>query len=582
MSERYVWNARMPEWGYGLVRSVTGKKLDILFEHGGRRLLRQDFADLEEVDPESIDDDSPLHDRKQWRRLESQKAFQAEFGRMLARFLEVFPGGFTDPRYIASERDYKLKAIAFAGEHLTAEALEQTRQSGGSAAIVEAILSATTLTNLIHPRWERSLLSAIPEAHHDALADAFINLLHGADDYAQRLTDFARLLAEFRAGKWTIATYFGFLLRPDEHPFVKPDAVRYAAKALQQELHYTAQPNPRTWRNIVRLYADVGARLTAEGHPPADTIDIQTFLWVGGPGYEQASVGLEATEAPAPVAAEAAEPEEAAEPAEPAEPAEATAEEPAEEEDREVGIAVSIAPAAPAAPRRRRWTDADHGEVIAAYFWMQDQERQSRPLDRGEVYEDLETGALAGHDSQEIRRAMLHVSAALVEIGRPHLRWLAPPASPDADLTERLVPLVRARLTEARKLYAPTELPDELLERSHAISVGGLTRCPPGRRHPEKTTQTVTVWRRDPAVRAWVIRRAASTCEHCGTPSPYVDRFGAFLQLFNPRPFSAGGSDTVENTAAICPNCLHLAELGFNRPGMLEQLYQNVSELVRE
>ena len=27
MEKRYVWNAKMPEWGYGLVRSKVGKKL---------------------------------------------------------------------------------------------------------------------------------------------------------------------------------------------------------------------------------------------------------------------------------------------------------------------------------------------------------------------------------------------------------------------------------------------------------------------------------------------------------------------------------------------------------------------------
>ena len=96
MANQYVWNAKMPEWGYGLVRTITGKKLDILFEHGGRRLRRRDFAALEEVDPASIADDSPLNDRKQWRRLETQKAFRAEFGRMLSRFLEIFPQGFAD------------------------------------------------------------------------------------------------------------------------------------------------------------------------------------------------------------------------------------------------------------------------------------------------------------------------------------------------------------------------------------------------------------------------------------------------------------------------------------------------------
>lgn len=588
VAARYVWNAKMPEWGYGLVRSVNGKKLDILFESGGRRLLRQDFAALEDVDPSSIDDDSPLHDRKQWRRLESQKAFRAEFGRMLTRFLEIFPQGFADPEFEAVERTYKLQAIAYAGEHFTAEALAATREAGGSAAIIEQIMAATTMTNLIHPRWERAKLAAIPEDAYDAFADAFINLLHGSDEYAQRLTDFGDFLAPYSAGKWTIATYFGFLFRPDSFPFVAPNSVRYAAKALKREIYYTAQPNPRTWLRIVELYADVRDRLTAEGHAPADTVDIQTFLWIGGPGYEQAQAWRAQQadpDAPDAVLDSPARPEPVKPRATKARKAKATPKAAAKTEaaakPRTITRKAVRKVQAPAAPVARSWSAEDYTAAVEAYFWMQDQEKQSQPFDRAEVYKDLEVGALSGLSSQDLRRTMLHISAALVEVSRPALTWLEPPTAPDAELLAVLVPLVRVRLTEARKLYAPTAEQEELLERSHTIAQR-LSRKPAGLRHPEKTTHTVTVWQRDPAVRAWVLRRASGACEYCSDKVQYADIHHSFLKLFNLRSFVTGGSDTVENTVALCPNCFQVAEFGNNRTIFVEVLYNKLSELVRE
>ena len=583
VAKRYVWNAKMPEWGYGLVRSVNGKKLDILFESGGRRLLRQDFAALEEVDPSSIGEDSPLHDRKQWRRLESQKAFRAEFGRMLTRLLEIFPQGFADPEFAAVERTYKLQAIAYASEHFTEAALAATRSAGGSAAIIEQIMTAAGMTNLLHPRLERAKLASIPEDAHDSFADAFINLLHGPDDYARRLTDFGAFLHPYGGGKWTIASYFGFLLRPDACPFVAPNSVRYAAKALKREIYYTALPNPRTWLRIVELYADVCDRLTAEGHAPADTVDIQTFLWICGPGYEQAQAWraqqadpdapdavLDSPARPAPVKPKSTR----------TRAVKAKTETKTKTKPRTIIRKASRKSRTPAAPVARTWGAEDYSAAVDAYFWMQNQEKQSRPFERSEVYKDLEVGALLGLSSQDLRRTMLHISAALVEVNRPALTWLAPPSSPDTELLAVLVPLVRARLTETRTIYAPTAVLETLHERSHTIGQR-LARLPAGLLHPEKTTQTVTAWQRDPAVRAWVLRRADGACEYCSDPVQYADTHSTFLKLFNPRSFITGGPDSVDNTVALCPNCFQVGELGNNRTIFVEVLYNKLSVLSR-
>ena len=558
MVNRYVWNSKMPEWGYGLVRTVAGKKLDILFEHGGRRLLRRDFAALEDVDPASIADDSPLHDRKQWRRLETQKAFRAEFGRMLSRFLEIFPKGFADSDLAANEREYKLKAIAYAQANLTAEALAATREEGGDAAVFETIMAAVELTNLIHPRWERTKLAGIPEDERGAVIDAFINLLHGEEEYARRLTDFYKSIVDYGAGKWTICSYFGFIFQPEAHPFVRPADVRYAAKALKQEIHYAAQPNPRTLRAIEQLYADVRERLIAEGHAPTDTIDIQTFLWVGGPGYEKYREARE-KDGGIPIPAD-----------------------PKPVKKKRKSRTVASKPAA-AAPEKKDWSDQERTESVEAYFWMQEQEKQARNFDRNVLYASLEAGPLKGHSSQEIRRIMLHISAALIDVNRPYLEWLAAPQSPDAELLAALIPVVRARLTDAWKLRAPTADHDALLQCSHTIATErGLPRAPAGRRKPEKATLEVATWKSDPAVRAWVLRRANNCCEGCGEPARYIDPLGTFFKMFRLQPFAEGGMDTIENTAALCPNCFQEAEYGPHRTAFLERLCNRVPELQRQ
>lgn len=50
--------------------------------------------------------------------------------------------------------------------------------------------------------------------------------------------------------------------------------------------------------------------------------------------------------------------------------------------------------------------------------------------------------------------------------------------------------------------------------------------------------------------------RANGICELCAKPAPFEDKFGIpFLETHHIIFLSKGGTDTVDNVAAICPNC---------------------------
>ena len=70
-----------------------------------------------------------------------------------------------------------------------------------------------------------------------------------------------------------------------------------------------------------------------------------------------------------------------------------------------------------------------------------------------------------------------------------------------------------------------------------------------------RTAQT-KLYKRDPVIAAYVKRRANGCCQLCGLPAPFCDANGdPYLECHHIDWLSKGGEDSVDNCAALCPNC---------------------------
>jgi len=75
-------------------------------------------------------------------------------------------------------------------------------------------------------------------------------------------------------------------------------------------------------------------------------------------------------------------------------------------------------------------------------------------------------------------------------------------------------------------------------------------------RKPKKILVETMVFVRDPTVAEYAKRRANGRCDLCGKNSPFLDSQGRpYLECHHVVWLARGGSDTVENTCALCPNC---------------------------
>jgi len=204
------------------------------------------------------------------------------------KFLEFFPGGFRDPDYLESERDYKwhsherwerslghveFRALLRRGEFAEAarRAVRVEQQSRHSMmfsfekmALRDAIKSATGARDF---------------------AEGLYAFLHGSENAELRFKQWIDVVAglprrQTRVLTWPLVTVFGFIAKPQTHIFFKPMVTRSAAREYGFDLQYTSKPNWETYGSLLEFAARV--RRDQRSLRPRDMIDIQSFIWVQG------------------------------------------------------------------------------------------------------------------------------------------------------------------------------------------------------------------------------------------------------------------------------------------------------------
>jgi 5-methylcytosine-specific restriction protein A len=76
------------------------------------------------------------------------------------------------------------------------------------------------------------------------------------------------------------------------------------------------------------------------------------------------------------------------------------------------------------------------------------------------------------------------------------------------------------------------------------------------RSKPGTRTVITTTYDRDQYVVEYARRRANGICDLCEEPAPFRDKNGRpYLEVHHIEWLSRSGQDTVDNTAALCPNC---------------------------
>ena len=278
IKDQFVINKRMPQWGLGKVISIINQELsEVFFEHSGyHKFYRKNnplsVSDAAEATPtifEHLSTGDLTEDKK--------SAFQ-DLLLSQENFLQEFPQGFSDPKYIQRERAGKEEAHLLACELLNEKSLQKLLDATAFDEICQRALKIAGKLSLLFPNEKAALREGLKEENmQEAFALSLFDLLHGKDELESRFDAWAKTLKSIEVDKWSTASYFLFVMYPERYMFVKPAITQAVAAMSAFNISLTPRINWRTYEKILSFSDYIKEKLHLL--EPKDMIDIQSFMW---------------------------------------------------------------------------------------------------------------------------------------------------------------------------------------------------------------------------------------------------------------------------------------------------------------
>lgn len=220
------------------------------------------------------------------------------------------------------------------------------------------------------------------------------------------------------------------------------------------------------------------------------------------------------------------------------------------------------------------WTEDELRAAVEAYVDMQRKERTGERFTKKGYYEKLAAKYKRTDKAFEYR--MQNISYVLSVLGREWISGL----KPAKNIGAKNAAVIEALLAKAEGQKTAPTAEFEITVRE---AVKKPLAKPSGEKHPSAAVTDVTQFRRDPAVKAWVLQQANGRCECCGDLAPFRGSDGLpYLEVHHVRQLAAGGSDTVENAVAVCPNCHRELHYGENSRALVGRLYARLDRIEPE
>ena len=221
--------------------------------------------------------------------------------------------------------------------------------------------------------------------------------------------------------------------------------------------------------------------------------------------------------------------------------------------------------------------------AVQAYLGMLCSELKGEAYNKAQVNRELREGPLAGRTKASVEFRMQNISAALYELKMPYIAGYLPARNIGSTVKEKMVELLKQNDIEFLAAYVPTADVCALSTKVTSLRQQAYLKMPPGSTHPQLTVKATSSYVRDPAVKAWVLKKAEGICEGCNHPAPFVGNDGLpYLEVHHVMPLASHGSDTPTNTVALCPNCHRRCHYSNDSDEFKLRLYEKIPRLKLE
>jgi hypothetical protein len=204
----------------------------------------------------------------------------------VGHFLEVYPGGFTDPRYVEGSKGragrWHAGQALFAKRMGEGELQRLVEEGDVTAFAARAREIDGRLAPLHPPADEGAVAEALADAETArpfmlALAELLAVPSPGRARF-DRLFAAARALPVEPGRQWLVATLFPFLAVPDRHVLVRPRITFLGAERLGCDVRAEPSPNWATYAAVRSVEERLLERLAPQG--AKDLVDVEAYLYV--------------------------------------------------------------------------------------------------------------------------------------------------------------------------------------------------------------------------------------------------------------------------------------------------------------
>ncbi|MCL6264935.1 HNH endonuclease [Flagellimonas myxillae] len=221
------------------------------------------------------------------------------------------------------------------------------------------------------------------------------------------------------------------------------------------------------------------------------------------------------------------------------------------------------------------WTHEELRASVESYLDIQRRIREGEKPIKKRYYERL--SEQYGRSIKAFEYRMQNISYVLSLQGREWLSGLTPRSNVGTNIAVQIEDMIsRIESREPNPVVAfETKVKSALTNKN--------LEKPIGNEAPKRNVSSISDFERDFKVKAWVLKNANGKCEFCSNPAPFETNSGIpYLEVHHVRRLADGGSDKIENTVALCPNCHKEFHYGINRKEIVVELYRKVPRLIFE
>ena len=223
----------------------------------------------------------------------------------------------------------------------------------------------------------------------------------------------------------------------------------------------------------------------------------------------------------------------------------------------------------------RKWSNIELTDSINAYLRMQNLLNSNKKIVKKDFYKELSSK----HDRtiKAFEYRMQNISYVLSLHGREWIKGLRPAENVGTNVIKQIEKILSQ--IEKRPLEQKIIFESEV----QAILKKNPIEIPTGVIKPKKKETISFTHERSAKNKAWILHNSKGVCEICLKPAPFKTKNGvSYLEVHHVKRLCDGGSDTPQNTVALCPNCHKEIHYGLNSKLLVNSLYNSLTRLVKE